>query len=365
MVSKDDFRRALGEPDEAFVSRVNETLSSLRLQKEGKHMKKATRIVALAAALLLLSAAALAATNPEWFGLDRFLRYYASMGENRLNKHPEMIETSLASCELTGVRFTVNEALYDGIGVYLVVEAAPTEEGVMFVWVIDQGCKISAAGSGGPGLAIDEYAKRNGFTRVEYVNVAPSADSTTFDGGGCVYENGGRAVVLLFGNPEGAPETLNVTLDCGLYSPEKNGFVERAPLSFPLNLHSENNHVLKNAQPAEYPSVGVRVDSVTLTVTPVAAYASIEYTVLDRELMLRATDDGLVFEFLDENGERLKPGSVAGGTVEDLGDGRYREMETIETGDLASFATLRMRAFDCWNKTRFETVEIRMVEVDG
>ena len=59
MVSKDDFRRALGEPDEAFVSRVNETLSSLRLQKEGKHMKKATRIVALAAALLLLSAAAL------------------------------------------------------------------------------------------------------------------------------------------------------------------------------------------------------------------------------------------------------------------------------------------------------------------
>ena len=87
MVSKDDFRRALGEPDEAFVSRVNETLSSLRLQKEGKHMKKATRIVALAAALLLLSAAALAATNPEWFGLDRFLRYYTSMGENRLNKH--------------------------------------------------------------------------------------------------------------------------------------------------------------------------------------------------------------------------------------------------------------------------------------
>ena len=77
MVSKDDFRRALGEPDEAFVSRVNETLSSLRLQKEGKHMKKATRIVALAAALLLLSAwrrrirsgsasTASCATTPAW-----------------------------------------------------------------------------------------------------------------------------------------------------------------------------------------------------------------------------------------------------------------------------------------------------------
>ena len=312
-------------------------------------MKKATRIVALAAALLLVSAVALAATNPEWFGLDRFLHYYASMGENRLNEHPEMVETSLASCELTGVRFTVNEALYDGIGTYLVVEAAPTEEGVMLVWVVDQGCKISA----------------NGFTRVEYVNVSPSADSTTFDGGDCVYEKDGRAVFLLFGNPEGAPETLNVTLDCGLYSPEKNGFVERTPLSFPVTLHSENNHVLKNVQPAEYPSVGVRVDSVTLTVTPVAAYASIEYTVLDRELMLSATDDGLVFEFVDENGEMLKPGSVADGGVEDLGDGRYREVESIETGDLASFATLRMRAFDCWNKTRFETVEIQMAEVNG
>ena len=365
MVSKDDFRRALGEPDEAFVSRVNETLSSLRLQKEGKHMKKATRIVALAAALLLVSAAALAATNPEWFGIDRFLHFYARVGENRLNEHPEMVETALASCELTGVRFTVNEALYDGIGTYLVVEAAPTEEGVMLVWVIDQGCKISAAGSGGPGLAIDEYAKQNGFTRVEYVNVAPSADSTTFDGGDCVYEDGGRAVFLLFGNPEGAPETLNVTLDCGLYSPEKNGFVERTPLSFPVTLHSENNHVLKNAQPAEYPSVGVRVDTVTLTVTPVAAYASIEYTVLDQALLLSATDDGLVFEFVDENGEALKSGSVADGSVENLGDGRYREIESIETGDLESFATLRMRAFECWNKARFETVDIHMVEVNG
>ena len=81
--------------------------------------------------------------------------------------------------------------------------------------------------------------------------------------------------------------------------------------------------------------------------------------------MLRATDDGLVFEFLDENGEQLKPGSVADGTVEDLGDGRYREITSIETGDLESFATLRMRAFDCWNKTRFETVEIGMEEVNG
>ena len=85
---------------------------------------------------------------------------------------------------------------------------------------------------------------------------------------------------------------------------------------------------------------------------------------LDRELMLSATDDGLVFEFVDENGEWLKAGSVADGGVEDLGDGRYREVESIETGDLASFATLRMRAFDCWNKTRFETVEIQMAEVN-
>ena len=45
MVSKDDFRRALGEPDEAFVSRVNETLSSLRLQKERKHMRSEERRV--------------------------------------------------------------------------------------------------------------------------------------------------------------------------------------------------------------------------------------------------------------------------------------------------------------------------------
>ena len=102
----------------------------------------------------------------------------------------------------------------------------------------------------------------------------------------------------------------------------------------------------------------------TVTTKPLAMDYAIEYTVVDAEKFAQ-TDDGLWFEFIDPNSreeqpydQRLKEGFSGVGSVEPVDDTHFRQIGTLSLSEKADRYTLR--AYECWEKRRFDTHEIRM-----
>ena len=119
---------------------------------------------------------------------------------------------------------------------------------------------------------------------------------------------------------------------------------------------------------ADYPGAGVRVDRVVLEVKPHEIAAAIEYSVTDREAF-DGTQGGLWFEFIDPQKEgepweqRLAAGLTGGGSAgavdtQEEEPVQFCQRETLGRNELHEVYTLR--AFDAWEKGRYETREIRM-----
>ena len=106
----------------------------------------------------------------------------------------------------------------------------------------------------------------------------------------------------------------------------------------------------------------------TRTEKPLEINYVIEFTVVDAE-KFEATDDGLWFEFIDPNSrakqpyaQRLKEGVFGVGSVAAVDDTHYCQRGTLSLGEKADSYTLR--AYECWEKRRFDTHEIRMEKAE-
>lgn len=148
---------------------------------------------------------------------------------------------------------------------------------------------------------------------------------------------------------------------------------ETIRLEAPLTLQADEsrNKTYISTEPMDYPSAGVRVDQVTIEVRPQEIHAVVDFTVTDRESHAK-TDGGLWFEFIDPNStaeqpydQRLKNGMSGGGSVIPLdGDSetatRFRQTETLGRNELHDAYTLR--AYNCWDKIRYETCTFEMTK---
>ena len=106
----------------------------------------------------------------------------------------------------------------------------------------------------------------------------------------------------------------------------------------------------------------------TVTTKPLEMDYAIEYTVVDAEKFAQ-TDDGLWFEFIDPNSreeqpydQRLKEGFSSMRSVEPVDDTHFRQIGTLSLSEKADRYTLR--AYECWEKRRFDTHEIRMKKAE-
>jgi hypothetical protein len=81
----------------------------------------------------------------------------------------------------------------------------------------------------------------------------------------------------------------------------------------------------------------------------VATYVTINWSITD-QAAYDATNDGVFFDLLDENGDRID--SVGGGSS---GDG----LTEITLNPTAQFPeSLTIQAFNCWTKERYESVTL-------
>lgn len=348
MKTGEDFKRAIGPADQSFSAAVQRSVHQLQ-QKEEKPMKKLSAALVVVAALLLILTVAVAA-GMEWGVFDFFTERYG----NRAQISPQAQDHLQTAVPQTGgqadsASFTLRQAVYDGHYLYMVVAAKPVQENVLLVdsfEVPEEDPVSDLLPDASADMTIAQYARNNGKTLL-----------TTAIGGNCIdsqdylWEEDGTLVYMTIGEAPAGPE-LDVTLSCYAF-PFGNDSkeMERTDLCFTLTNTVQCTEALFGP-PAMYSDCGAQVEEIALSLSPMATYYTISVTITDPEAYAK-TDNGLWFEFLDENSERLPEGSTLSGSVEQVDDTHLIQKGSL--GAMDSVPTqLILRGYNCWEKNRYE-----------
>lgn len=364
--------------------------------------KKISLAVVFALIVVMLCAVAIAAAN-RWGMLDFVSRY--STGPYIPEDAQSYVQKDVALLENDLVSVNVRELYYDGRTSRMTVDVTPKNDHVLLVGedvcLSDPFCNLTQSyvdGGENDMRPVYQVFCDEGYKDIYTVSVSMLTDASNpmagMTSGMLDYILGEDGTLTLFSQEEYVSDM-----------PERSAIIRatitpygkpitadsvanakaRIKLDHPVTLLAAANPADKSAtedivantyvseEPVEYPSVGVRVDRLLIEVKPQDIYATLTYTVTDMEAFNKL-DDGLWFEFIEPQKEidpalegefwqqRLTPGLSGGGMVQPLGEEQqptlYRQTETLGKNELHDIYTLR--AFDCWEKDRFETHEFVM-----
>ena len=380
----------------ASAALMQRTLRAAQGKEENQPvmMKKMTLAVAFALIAVTLCAAAIAAAN-RWGMLDFVDRY--AVDHYIPEDAQTYVQTDVAQLENEWVTVSIRELYYDGRTSRMTVDVTPKAEHVLLVG--EDTCLSDPFINLTHEYVMDgENDMRTVYQVIgeEGYEAVYAATSCTFDaaqgitGGSMDYILGEDGTLTIFQQEEYAEnrpqrevtfQAIIMPYDTPLDPDGYANYDKRETLEATITMTSsasptdvpvgegEVPNVYVSREPIEYPSVGVRVDRLMIEVKPQDIYAIIDYTVTDAEAFEK-TDRGLWFEFIDPDREidparegtyvqqRLTSGLSGGGMVMPLDDDKetptmYRQTETLGRNELHDAYTLR--AFDCWEKKRYET----------
>ncbi len=358
----DDFQNAFGTSDDSFQRNVFRTLAALQESEKVrpmKHTRKRLSIAVVCACFLIVATTALAATNT-WGILD-FLK------GRRSNVHVspdiDIVQRDIpqeTNDTLELASFKVREGVFDGQSAYIVVEIRPNNPDYLLLGVdtllsdpLENLGPLYANKSG----TVADYARANNKTPLHtWVGITQlplySADF--------VLEEDGTLVYMINGRPEAANNS-EWDLRCGV-APFLEDDIDMKneqtmELSFTLQ-NMDDYPSITNVESADYEDCGVRIDKITMTGTPMAIYTEIEFSVIDQEKFLK-TENGLWFEFLDENDNRLPNGAAGAAHIEQIDENHYIQKDSISAAqDLPD--KVIVRGYNGMDKTRYETHNLKM-----
>ena len=378
-----DLKNAFGEADGSFKNNVYHTLTELNKLEERKPMKrKSLLLVTAICALCILAAGTALAISNTWGILD-FIGG-SSVGVEVLPEAAGIIQTEIpqeGGIVLTDVpheggeselgTFSVREAIFDGLNLYIVVEVKPARPNYLLLGsdtMLDD--PISGMGPlfEGMGDTVEEYASKNDMIPIR-TSIGFTADSVALV---WILEADGTLVYRMDARYITEEPQVTLEISCVMAEFVNGGYgmedIKRATLSVTLQNIGALDSV-SNVSTADFLDCGVRVDKVTLIRTPMEIYAEIEYIVTDLDKYAAAAEiGGIRFEFIDENGEILPRGASNAGNSglmlisidDDRTAPRYKHTASIQaTEEMPSEITLR--AFNWESKDRFEahTFEMR------
>lgn len=395
-MKQDEFRTQLRhEMKDVHVSPALRRRTLDAAQGKGEQIMKRKMTWALAAALVavLLCTAALAAVGG-WSILDFVGRYPNSYIPEDAQAY---VQTDVLSMENEWVTVRIRELYYDGRILRMTADVKPKQEGVLLVGedvgLEDPFINLTQAyveGGDNDMRSVWQVMEDEGYTDVYSVNVGIAGTQADMVLGAMDYVLGGDGTLTVYAQEEYAedlPErevtisAIVMPFDKPLTAQSQASYEQRDVLQTPVTLEAsvyraqstaqegEPANVFVNEAPVEYPDVGVRVDRLLIEVKPQEIYATVAYTVVDREKFAQ-TENGLWFEFIDPDSkaeayydQRLKGGLSGGGSSRPV-DGdpdtatHFVQQETLGRNELHDTYTLR--AFECWEKQRFETHEFAM-----
>jgi hypothetical protein len=265
------------------------------------------------------------------------------------------------------VTFSVRELLYDGETVFLAVAVTPPDENTLLLGSdSDLGEPMASLGLlfAEDMTPVREYAAAHGkipfHTNVNIDHAASGIGHSSLD---FRLEEDGTLVYMIRAGWENADGELPLVCVTMAYTDE--GRLDETTLTrrtFSVTVaDAALNPTAASAEPAVYEKIGVRIDKITLTGTPMATYAKIEYTVIDPDTYAAVMEDNaLAFEFLGGDGNALPPGVTDSGGYSDPPEGSARVQYRNFAASEALPETVAVRGFNIWDKTRYETREFEM-----
>lgn len=334
--------------------------------------RKFSAALAFALVGVLVVAVALAVANRK--GVLDFLSYSeATLPENA----GDYVQTDIASDERDGLHAAVREVVYDGHRLWATVDINMDGEKPLLTGLDygldDEWAWLRHDESETDDRSILDVYREEGYTDACYI-AASIYDEDDEKNTSCEVHLQDDGTLTFYESlafeQEKAEREITVSVRAFKYE-EKDGRmnVNQKPMAelkfhFTAKASAVDEETTVSVEPVEYESVGVRVDRVTVTTKPLEMDYAIEYTVVDAEKFAQ-TDDGLWFEFIDPNSreeqpydQRLKEGFSGVGSVEPVDDTHFRQIGTLSLSEKADRYTLR--AYECWEKRRFDTHEIRM-----
>ena len=352
------------------------TLYAMRGSEERSPKMKRKFSVALVFALAAVLAVAVALAVANRKGVLDFLSYSeATFPENA----GDYVQTDIASDERDGLHAAVREVVYDGHRLWATVDINMDGEKPLLTG-LDYGLDdeekwawLRHDESETDDRTILDVYKAENYTDAYYI-VASVYDESDDQNTSCEahLQDDGTLTFYESISFEQAKAEREITVSVRAFKyEEKDGRMNlnqkpmaELKLRFTAKASAVDEETIVSVEPVEYESIGVRVDRVTMTEKPLEMDYAIEYTVVDAEKFAQ-TDDGLWFEFIDPNStetepyaQRLKDGFSRTGEVTPMDDTHYRQTGTLSLDEKADCYTLR--AYECWEKRRFDTHEIRM-----
>ena len=345
-------------------------------ERRPKMKRKFSAALAFALVGVLVVAVALAVANRK--GVLDFLSYSeATLPENA----GDYVQTDIASDERDGLHAAVREVVYDGHRLWATVDINMDGEKPLLTGLDygldDEWAWLRHDESETDDRTILDVYKAENYTDAYYI-VASVYDENDDQNTSCeahLQDDGTLTFYesLVF-EQEKAEREITVSVRAFKYE-EKDGKVNlnQKPIvelkfHFTAKASAVDEETTVSVEPVEYERIGVRVDRVTVTTKPLEMDYAIAYTVVDAEKFAQ-TDDGLWFEFIDPNSreeqpydQRLKEGFSSMRSVEPVDDTHFRQIGTLSLSEKADCYTLR--AYECWEKQRFDTHEIRMKKAE-
>lgn len=365
MRDMNNLKNAFGKADDGFENNVYRTLATLQKAEEKKTMKRISLrwAAAIAIACMMITTTALALSNT-WGVLD-FIT-----GRSNIKVLPDAVEIIEKNVPQKGgqserAAFMVREAVFDGQNIYIVVEIKPSRPEYLLLGTdanpSDPVENMGPLFSGNDGT-IANYAHENNKVMIHtWAGIMGQNYSADF-----ILEDDGTLVYMLNGRYEGDAKEMDMELSCGTATfvnlEGKDSIdvsnMQRTTLFVTLK-SSDAKDTVTCTTPVIFSDCGVRVDKITLTGSAMAIYTEIGFTVID-EQKFAENDNGLWFEFLDENGERLPSGAATTGTITADDSGKhFVQTDSLQASEVLP-SEIILRGYNCWEKNRYETHTFEM-----
>lgn len=345
--------------------------------------KKMSAALVLVLILCLLMAAAVAAVHRAGL-LDFISRYSNSYVPEDAQTY---VQTDVATMENQLVTATVREMYFDGKVIRTLVDVTPKEDGIMLLgglmypgdlW---EDWRLHHNGDGEPDpRTVAQVYQDGGYESAYTVSidlyVAEHDLCVVTDSMDCFANEDGTLTIYQQKEYENVPETADIGLrmklipwEVPLAADSKPVYAQRQELEqlLPVSVNAAATEAYVCTQPVEVPSVGVRIDGLLIEVKPQELYATLAFTVTDRAAY-DALDGGLWFEFIDPDivadtpyGQCLMSGLTGGGSIDFIENGDtelFCQKETLGRNELHQ--VYNVRAFNAWDKERYETVQLVM-----
>lgn len=377
---------------EAFISSYRSEMSCVQVsaqlrrrtldlmeRKEKRQMKKRGAAVLAMILLLLLGAAGVAAVHHAGM-LDfagRFVGAYVPQDAQNY------VQNDLLSMENELVKVEWKELYYDGYLSRMTADIIPKDSGILLLstdiapddnW--QNMLRMTHQWDDADKRTVADWYSENGYHAVYAVELWFEPDMEEISGGmtdahlnedgtltiydqteygGALPVRKGRFCVCL------TPYQTPLTADSQRLADEKI-LLERP---FEMKEAAFEKTVWVSTDPQIYESVGVRVDEIRIEQHAHEIHTTITAIIVDQS-KYEAMEDGLWFEFIDPTvttgvlKQRLKAGMSGTGSIVWSGD---RMVQTGTLGREELHETYTLRAYNCWNKERYEAYPFSVKKV--